>query len=116
MVSTWAVKALGQGKWAVFCTLEIALILVPQLSPSALFPIHTLLALVSLRRSAVVSFALDVSTRVWLQTCRSTLQAEPTLKSMFPRVSLSHFHSVMSQPRNTTPAPLATHLLVREEQ
>lgn len=35
---------------------------------------------------------------------------------MFPWVSLSHFHFVINQSRNTTQVPFATQSLVREER
>lgn len=53
--------------------------------------------------------------RVWLQTCGNASRSGPTLEFMFPCVSLSHFHFVINQSRNTAQVPFATRSLVREE-
>ena len=53
--------------------------------------------------------------RVWLQTCGNASRSGPTLEFMLPCVSLSHFHFVINQSRNTAQVPFTTQSLVREE-
>lgn len=84
--------------------------------PCPVFLTHTLPASVSLGCWAMATFALGLEGQYKSPAAdrQEPAAVGATLEFTFPRVSLSHFHFVINQSRNTTHAPFATHLLVRK--